>query len=82
MQSERAIQDSATITGCHHMAICVHDIEAARRFDPEDAVLIDAWGMALAQGSELGAWRIEELGAADALIDRVGHGLLERRRLP
>ncbi len=33
MQSERALQDGpATITGCHHLAICVHDIDDARRF--------------------------------------------------
>lgn len=47
-------------------------LEAARRFDPEDAVLIDAWVMALAQGSELGAWPMAELDTADALVDRVG----------
>ena len=33
MQSEQATQgDRATITGCHHLAICVHDIDEARRF--------------------------------------------------
>jgi catechol 2,3-dioxygenase-like lactoylglutathione lyase family enzyme len=33
MRSEEAVpSDDATITGCHHMAICVHDIDEARRF--------------------------------------------------
>jgi glyoxylase I family protein len=33
MQSERTVRgDGAAITGCHHMAICVHDIDEARRF--------------------------------------------------
>ena len=33
MQGEEAVQgDRATITGCHHLAICVHDIDEARRF--------------------------------------------------
>ncbi|MBW2270133.1 MAG: VOC family protein [Deltaproteobacteria bacterium] len=33
MQSERTVQDDdATITGCHHLAVCVHDIDEARRF--------------------------------------------------
>ena len=33
MSSEQAHQsEHATITGCHHMAICVHDIDEARRF--------------------------------------------------
>ena len=33
MQSKEAVQDeNATITGCHHMAVCVHDIDEARRF--------------------------------------------------
>ena len=33
MHSEETVQgDRATITGCHHLAICVHDIDEARRF--------------------------------------------------
>jgi predicted enzyme related to lactoylglutathione lyase len=32
MQNEEAAQGPATITGCHHLAICVHDIDEARRF--------------------------------------------------
>jgi extradiol dioxygenase family protein len=33
MQSEGSAQgDPATITACHHLAICVHDIDEARRF--------------------------------------------------
>lgn len=33
MRSKRAVQgDNATITGCHHVAICVHDIDEARQF--------------------------------------------------
>ena len=33
MQDEQATRDKgATITGCHHLAICVHDIDDARRF--------------------------------------------------
>ena len=33
MPSEQAIQSKhVAITGCHHMAICVHDIDEARRF--------------------------------------------------
>ncbi len=33
MQNQESIQrNHATITGCHHLAICVHDIDEARRF--------------------------------------------------
>lgn len=33
MQSQGPPQDDrASITGCHHFAICVHDIDAAREF--------------------------------------------------
>ncbi len=33
MRSDRAARgDNATITGYHHLAICVHDIDEARRF--------------------------------------------------
>ena len=33
MQSKQAgANERAAITGCHHMAICVHDIDEARRF--------------------------------------------------
>ncbi len=33
MQNEESAQRTyATITGCHHLAICVHDIDEARRF--------------------------------------------------
>ena len=33
MKSERTAQgENVTITGCHHLAVCVHDIDAARRF--------------------------------------------------
>jgi hypothetical protein len=31
--------DQATITGCQHVAICIHVIDEARRFDNETASL-------------------------------------------
>lgn len=40
MQSERSAQsDDARITGCHHLAVCVHDIDEARRFYGEILLL-------------------------------------------
>jgi predicted enzyme related to lactoylglutathione lyase len=42
MQSEQeAPVDRATIIGCHHMAICVHDIDEARRFYGEILALVE-----------------------------------------
>jgi len=38
---EEARVDRATITGCHHMAVCVHDISEARRFYGEILVLVE-----------------------------------------
>ena len=33
MQVEQPVEgDHAAITGCHHFAVCVHDIDEARRF--------------------------------------------------
>ena len=42
MQSKQAAHDEhATITGCHHMAVCVHDIDEARRFYGEILSLVE-----------------------------------------
>lgn len=47
-------------------------LESARRFDPEDPVLIEAWVMALAQGCELGRFGPEQLRLSAPLLERVG----------
>jgi len=42
MKNQEAVQENqATITGCHHMAICVHDIDEARRFYGEILSLVE-----------------------------------------
>ena len=38
---EQAQVDRARITGCHHMAVCVHDIDEARRFYGEILALVE-----------------------------------------
>jgi len=42
MQDQEGAQaDRARITGCHHMAVCVHDIDEARRFYGEILALVE-----------------------------------------
>jgi tetratricopeptide (TPR) repeat protein len=47
-------------------------LESARRFDPEDPVLIETWVIALAQGCELGRWGFDQLRLSASLLERVG----------